>query len=285
MNFNSFNSTFANLNYSNSPQSQTHTPATAKSPLSAFSTLNDTPNASVRTHSVSASTAAPPSLSSTFYKDNRTTNTLESQNNRKHPFQTEQDMSRFSQEQQFYQQATEALLGIQKNINQVDPVIKELLKRLQNGDPLLDGNTQNIDTSVSNNGLTNTNNNNNNNNNTGLYNGFSSYSNQNRQYSLSNPLRDGHAGDDQETEYPKGTIFECDLCPQKFDDTLDYRKHCKDHFHKNGDLHICPKCFKGFARKDAMKRHTGTKTCERNRNALIEENGGKMPERPPTERP
>ncbi|KAL6945120.1 hypothetical protein ACO0QE_002565 [Hanseniaspora vineae] len=279
MNFNNFNSTFANLNHSNSPQSQTHTPATAKSPLSAFSTLNDTPTTSVRTHFASA-----PAPHSTFQNANRGTNTLESNYNRKHPFQTEQDMSRFTQEQQFYQQATEALLGIQKNINQVDPVIKELLKRLQNGDPFLDGNNQSFNTGNSNNSTSNTNINNLGSS-AGVYGGFSTYNNQNRQYSLSNPLRNGHASDDQEGEYPKGTIFECELCPEKFDDTLAYRKHSKDHFHKNGDLHICPKCFKGFARKDAMKRHTGTKTCERNRNALIDENGGKMPERPPTERP
>lgn len=76
---------------------------------------------------------------------------------------------------------------------------------------------------------------------------------------------------------------QCDLCPKSFDDPNNYRLHKKQHVIMNGGKNVCPKCFKGFARTDAMKRHLGTKTCDRNRKKLIEENNGVMPERPPKE--
>lgn len=76
---------------------------------------------------------------------------------------------------------------------------------------------------------------------------------------------------------------ECDLCPKVFDNPHSYKMHKKQHVIMNGGKNVCPKCYKGFARTDAMKRHLGTKTCERNRRKLIEENNGIMPERPPTE--
>lgn len=76
---------------------------------------------------------------------------------------------------------------------------------------------------------------------------------------------------------------QCDLCPKSFDDPINYKLHKKQHVIMNGGKNVCPKCFKGFARTDAMKRHLGTKTCDRNRKKLIDENNGIMPERPPTE--
>ncbi|CAI8502888.1 unnamed protein product [Hanseniaspora opuntiae] len=76
---------------------------------------------------------------------------------------------------------------------------------------------------------------------------------------------------------------QCDLCPKTFDDPNNYRLHKKQHVIMNGGKNVCPKCFKGFARTDAMKRHLGTKTCDRNRKKLIDENNGVMPERPPKE--
>lgn len=76
---------------------------------------------------------------------------------------------------------------------------------------------------------------------------------------------------------------QCDLCPKSFDDPINFKLHRKQHVIMNGGKNVCPKCFKGFARTDAMKRHMGTKTCDRNRKKLIDENNGVMPERPPTE--
>lgn len=85
------------------------------------------------------------------------------------------------------------------------------------------------------------------------------------------------------TTHTSDFFKQCDLCPKTFDDPNNYRLHKKQHVIMNGGKNVCPKCFKGFARTDAMKRHLGTKTCDRNRKKLIEENNGVMPERPPKE--
>ncbi|XBW36465.1 hypothetical protein QEN19_002043 [Hanseniaspora menglaensis] len=86
-------------------------------------------------------------------------------------------------------------------------------------------------------------------------------------------------------QYSNGSEFykECELCAKKFDNPHSYKMHNKQHVIMNGGKNVCPKCYKGFARTDAMKRHLGTKTCERNRKKLIEENNGIMPDRPPSE--
>ncbi|OBA27171.1 hypothetical protein HANVADRAFT_52476 [Hanseniaspora valbyensis NRRL Y-1626] len=76
---------------------------------------------------------------------------------------------------------------------------------------------------------------------------------------------------------------ECDLCPKIFNNPHTFKMHKKQHVIMNGGKNVCPKCYKGFARTDAMKRHLGTKTCDRNRRKLIEDNNGVMPDRPPSE--
>ncbi|KAL6927743.1 hypothetical protein ACO0SA_004366 [Hanseniaspora valbyensis] len=76
---------------------------------------------------------------------------------------------------------------------------------------------------------------------------------------------------------------ECDLCPKVFNNPHTFKMHKKQHVIMNGGKNVCPKCYKGFARTDAMKRHLGTKTCDRNRRKLIEDNNGVMPDRPPSE--
>lgn len=55
----------------------------------------------------------------------------------------------------------------------------------------------------------------------------------------------------------------CSNCLLLFRRLSDLRRHLKAHLKTLP--HTCPKCSKGFARKDALKRHVGTLTCKRNR--------------------
>lgn len=56
--------------------------------------------------------------------------------------------------------------------------------------------------------------------------------------------------------------FPCTSCSMSFRRSLDLKRHEKQHL--TIPANICPQCGKGFARKDALKRHLGTLTCKRN---------------------
>lgn len=56
--------------------------------------------------------------------------------------------------------------------------------------------------------------------------------------------------------------FPCDNCAMSFNRSSDLKRHEKQHL--KIPANICPQCGKGFARKDALKRHLGTLTCKRN---------------------
>ncbi|RCK54994.1 Transcriptional regulator MET32 [Candida viswanathii] len=56
--------------------------------------------------------------------------------------------------------------------------------------------------------------------------------------------------------------FPCDKCPMSFRRSSDLKRHEKQHL--SIPPNICEFCGKGFARKDALKRHVGTLTCKRN---------------------
>lgn len=56
--------------------------------------------------------------------------------------------------------------------------------------------------------------------------------------------------------------FSCNICEMSFNRSLDLKRHEKQHL--KIPANICPRCGKGFARKDALKRHLGTLTCKRN---------------------
>lgn len=56
--------------------------------------------------------------------------------------------------------------------------------------------------------------------------------------------------------------YPCDDCLRSFHRSSDLRRHVKQHF--KIPANICAQCGKGFARKDALKRHLGTMTCKRN---------------------
>lgn len=73
------------------------------------------------------------------------------------------------------------------------------------------------------------------------------------------PEADDYSDSPQETGDRK---FPCKDCPMSFRRSSDLKRHEKQHF--KIPAHICPQCGKGFARRDALKRHMGTQTCKRN---------------------
>lgn len=68
--------------------------------------------------------------------------------------------------------------------------------------------------------------------------------------------------------------FKCPECNISFKRSSDLKRHEK--IHLKTPPNICSQCHKGFARRDALKRHIGTLTCNRNRMRLLkqlEQNG------------
>lgn len=63
--------------------------------------------------------------------------------------------------------------------------------------------------------------------------------------------------------------FKCSDCSISFKRSSDLKRHEK--IHLKTPPNVCPQCHKGFARRDALKRHVGTMTCKRNRERLLEQ--------------
>lgn len=76
------------------------------------------------------------------------------------------------------------------------------------------------------------------------------------------PSTMSHAKNEQDPE----ERFPCPRCELVFLRSSDLRRHGKAHVLTLP--YICSRCGKGFARKDALKRHSNTLTCERNRKKL-----------------
>lgn len=70
------------------------------------------------------------------------------------------------------------------------------------------------------------------------------------------------SGDDGEEKK-----FPCQQCQMVFRRSSDLRRHERQHLPILPN--ICTLCGKGFARKDALKRHFDTQTCKRNRQKLL----------------
>lgn len=75
---------------------------------------------------------------------------------------------------------------------------------------------------------------------------------------------------------PNEGKFPCDKCQLVFLRDTDLKRHAKAHLLLLPN--VCSQCGKGFARKDALKRHMGTLSCDRNRKKLIEMAGSKFEE-------
>lgn len=80
----------------------------------------------------------------------------------------------------------------------------------------------------------------------------------------SEPAQETRSHSDKSTEEKK---YSCAKCKLEFRRTSDLRRHERTHLPVLPN--ICPQCGKGFARKDALKRHSNTLTCRRNRSKLL----------------
>lgn len=83
-------------------------------------------------------------------------------------------------------------------------------------------------------------------------------------------------GRKRKTEKPPEEKFHCNKCELVFTKITELKRHEKGHLLILP--HICSRCGKGFARKDALKRHGNTLTCDRNRKKLRETLGDKYEE-------
>lgn len=187
-----------------------------------------------------------------------------------------------SEDTLFFRQAAEAIVATSLNSANVDPTIRELLSRIKYSIPTLpqaqaqagsngiSGDTGAAEaTSLSID--------------TGLLGFFASPMN------LSLPNADGAEKFDSEqparANKSKSSVdvgqeprpagdkssedkkYSCAKCKLEFRRTSDLRRHERTHLPVLPN--ICPQCGKGFARKDALKRHSNTLTCRRNRSKLL----------------
>ncbi|SCU85130.1 LADA_0D05864g1_1 [Lachancea dasiensis] len=183
----------------------------------------------------------------------------------------------------FFQQAAEALIATSLKNSNVDPTIKELLNRLKHVKPgvsatrvpqqiplenksVLDyfdqllSNTDVISTSTD----------------AVSSSSFGSGADRKRrrsdtaEHGSQDERKDDGSGSKGSTSLdddPTAKKFPCAKCDLIFRRSSDLRRHERAHLPILPN--ICTLCGKGFARKDALKRHFDTMTCKRNREKLL----------------
>lgn len=173
------------------------------------------------------------------------------------------------EDKRFLRLAHEALVATSKEQNLiVDPTIQDLLKRLEyallpHGNPISKAN----EIQANENGQLM------------IQNFYQSFPNMSNDIFTGSPEHDNHPSNTKNQNWNFLIDKEKELAPSS-DDERDERKYpcssCSMLFRRSSDLkrhekqhlkipaNICPECGKGFARKDALKRHLGTLTCKRN---------------------
>lgn len=195
------------------------------------------------------------------------------------------ESGQMSEEALFFRQAAEAIVATSLNAANVDPTIRELLSRIkyslpslpqaqgqesQNGTEgdsasslpetrdlssdagVLEYFTSPMSLSISNpSGITNAEH----------FNTSPGVSNTKNSGEIAKEARSQNEKPSEEKKYS------CAKCKLEFRRTSDLRRHERTHLPVLPN--ICPQCGKGFARKDALKRHSNTLTCRRNRSKLL----------------
>ncbi|CAR28619.1 hypothetical protein ZYGR_0S02530 [Zygosaccharomyces rouxii] len=161
-----------------------------------------------------------------------------------------------SEDAVFFRQAAEAIVATSLNAENVDPTIRELLSRIKYVSPEIKKTDVNTSTSLL------------------PTEDIKIGSSEKEPDVVFKPKerQDVEDSGNEDTQDAKGTLlqdrqFHCAKCKLVFRRSSDLRRHERTHLPVLPN--ICSQCGKGFARKDALKRHFDTLTCRRNRSKLL----------------
>ncbi|CCF58442.1 hypothetical protein KAFR_0E02900 [Kazachstania africana CBS 2517] len=154
----------------------------------------------------------------------------------------------------FYNQATDAIISLD-SICDLDPVIKELLSRITLNNVNKTEPNDNIPLPTPN---------------SNTYRYDNTLDVFNRDHAATSDINGSSTektkNSNKRSKHNKTREYKCLKCDLKFSRSSDLRRHERAHLPILPN--ICPQCGKGFARKDALKRHFDTLTCKRNRSKL-----------------
>ncbi|GAV55026.1 hypothetical protein ZYGR_0AS03490 [Zygosaccharomyces rouxii] len=161
-----------------------------------------------------------------------------------------------SEDAAFFRQAAEAIVATSLNAENVDPTIRELLSRIKYVSPEIKETGVHTNTSL-------------------LPTESVKISSSEKEPDVAfkhKEDKDAEDGGNEDSHDAKGSTlpdrqFHCAKCKLVFRRSSDLRRHERTHLPVLPN--ICSQCGKGFARKDALKRHFDTLTCRRNRSKLL----------------